>query len=159
MAGRGPAPSLPGQRRRRNSPAAGEWASLPSEGRKGRIPKWPLPNPPRPAVAELWRKVWRTPQATMWDGMGLGIELQVARWANLTIDVASGELSATAQMSSLPELRQIEDRLGLNPKGMQDRRWRIADIEEVPEAGSTADGPGASVSRLDDRRRRLTDAS
>ncbi len=163
MGGRGPAPADKDQRRRRNAPAAGEWKTLPP-GREGRAPRWPLPLPlpaEKPEVESrrlawvkeqrrLWKAVWSKPQATEWEGAGL--DEFVARWVLLTIEVGSGRLS----LPILQELRQIEDRLGLNPKGMQDRRWRLGD----PEPDEVKAEPGdATVSRLEDRRRRLTGAS
>lgn len=142
MAGRGPAPKPADQRRRRNSPMGGEWVELPREGRSGAAPKWMLPGKPSAEVARLWRWAWATPQATMWEGLAL--EPFVARWCVLTVDIHGGDLGATALMASLPELRQIEDRLGLNPKGLQDRRWRLAGEVERQDA----DKPG-TVTRLD----------
>lgn len=142
MAGRGPAPKPADQRRRRNAPTAGEWAELPREGRQGPAPKWMLPGRPGAEVLRLWRWAWSTPQACMWEGLAL--EPFVARWCKLTVEIHGGELGATALLASLPELRQIEDRLGLNPKGLQDRRWRLAGDVERLEAVT----PG-TVTRLD----------
>jgi len=145
VAGRGPAPKPADQRRRRNAPQGGEWVDLPREGRKGPAPKWMLPGKaPKAEVLKLWRWAWGTPQATMWEGLAL--EPFVARWCVLTVDVYGGDLGATALMASLPELRQIEDRLGLNPKGLQERRWRL---EAEPERPAVAGGGAGTVTRLD----------
>lgn len=136
MAGRGPAPKPAAQRRRSNAPAAGEWVDLPRAGRKGPPPAWPLPGYVTDAERELWAWAWSTPQATMWEGLAL--EPFVARWAMLTAGVRGDDVKASGLQAMLPELRQIEDRLGLNPKGLQDRRWRLAADDGQP----VADEPG-----------------
>lgn len=143
MAGRGPAPKPVDQRRRRNAPTAGDWVELPREGRSGDAPDWMLPGEPSEAVWRLWEWAWSTPQACMWEGLAL--EPFVARWCKLTVEIHGGELGATALLASLPELRQIEDRLGLNPKGLQDRRWRLAAGSEP----ASADDAPATVTRID----------
>lgn len=142
MAGRGPAPKPADQRRRSNKPAAGDWVDLPREGRSGPAPKWMLPGKPAAEVLRLWRWAWSTPQASMWEGLAL--EPFVARWCKLTVDIHTDALGATALQASLPELRQIEDRLGLNPKGLQDRRWRLAGDVAQPEADTSG-----TVTRID----------
>lgn len=143
MAGRGPAPKPAEQRRRRNAPSSGEWVDLPRSGRSGPAPKWMLPGKPSTEVARLWRWAWSTPQATRWEGLAL--EPFVARWAMLTVEATRlDDLGAERVKGVFAELRQIEDRLGLNPKGLQDRRWRLA-----AEADTTpADKPG-TVTRMD----------
>jgi hypothetical protein len=102
-----------------------------------------LPGEPSAAVWRLWEWAWSTPQATMWAGLAL--EPFVARWCKLTVEIHGGELGATALLASLPELRQIEDRLGLNPKGLQDRRWRLA----PGTAEVDADAGAGTVTHLD----------
>lgn len=139
VAGRGPAPKPAGQRRRSNKPAAGEWVDLP-KARKGRVPKWPL-GVPSYEQEQLWRRLWRTPQATMWEQSGLGTEIEVARYVLLTLEATKlEELGAEKIKGIFAEVRQVAAGLGLGPKGLQDRRWRVA--EEEAEA-ARADQPPA----------------
>ena len=126
----GPAPKQPGQRRRRNIPAGGEWQELPREGRKGKPPVWPL----GACSAEMdkhWRRLWRTPQATKWQDVK-GSDLMVARYVTLTMELYDlGAMRVSAQIAAFPELRLLEDGLGLSPKGMQQLRWQLAPDEPV----------------------------
>jgi hypothetical protein len=172
MAGRGPLPNPNAVRR--NARTAG--ITLPAEGRKGRTPKWPLPddlllgarvqvleaeqadlerllqdatdkeakslrhrlgqNVERLTIARgmielgkkaeltLWRELWKTPHAVMWERLRWTREVaQYARWK------AKAELG---DIDASREARMLADRLGLTPKAMQDLRWTIAS-DEVAE--------------------------
>src|SRR6266498_371550 len=79
------------QRRRRNATVA--MSRLPSEGRKGRTPPWPLPeinlrgadaeknDQLNDREADLWREVWHTPQAVAWERLRWTHEVaQYVRW-------------------------------------------------------------------------------
>jgi hypothetical protein len=120
------------------------WMDLPPAGRDGAPPK--LPNDPsRKWSAETrrwWRMLWAKPQATMWEQDGSTL------WtlARLYDDMVSGR-SEPVKVSA--EMRQIEDRHGLNPKAMLQLRWRVT-AEGAEESTGRADaGP------LEDRRRAL----
>jgi hypothetical protein len=52
------------------------------------------------------------------------------------------------------ECRELDDRFGLTPKAMAALRWRI--VEEQPKEPELDE---SEVTHLDDRRRRLVDAS
>jgi hypothetical protein len=67
----GPAPDPMALRRERD---AGEWKVLPGEGREGAIPEWPLEEQ---TVREgvLWGRLWRKPQALMWERYGQEYEV------------------------------------------------------------------------------------
>lgn len=122
MAGMGPPPKPAEQRRRRN--LAPQNLQLPSEGRKGATPKWPLPSPSN-AEKALWRDLWRMPQAVMWERIACHREVaQYARWKVLA---EAGEIDAAK------EARQLSDRLGLSPLALLRLRWEIAS-DEVAEA-------------------------
>lgn len=124
---RGPAPKQPSQRRRRNAPAAGEWQELPRTGPTGRAPRWPLGDE-TVFASNLWKRLWKTPQACKWTDVP-GSDLMVARYVKLT-EAIRGELRAEEMKSVYPELRLIEDGLGLSPKGMQALRWMPAQDDE-----------------------------
>lgn len=128
----GPAPKPAAQRRRTN--AAPGTIQLPAEGRRGNPPKWPLATP-KPSS---WPSLWRLPQAVAWERLHL--TRVVARYAATLVLAESPEGSAAI----LGEVRQMEDRLGLNPMAMLRLRWEIsAPVEQASSAG---------VTRLDDYR-------
>ena len=145
----GPPPKPAGQRRRTNPTIA--MTQLPSEGRQGEPPEWPLA-----ATAafdeDTWRDLWSTPQAAAWERLGVGTVRLVARYVVLLAEADVGEPKAAA------EVRQIEDRLGLSPLAMLRLRWEVA-VDEVATAragrAATAQS-GAAGARA---RLRLADAA
>ncbi|WP_372699406.1 hypothetical protein [Arthrobacter sp. JSM 101049] len=121
----------------------GSWRLLPSEGRKGNPPAWPLQKwreleKQKPAeerndaaaraidTRELatWRTIWKTPQAVAWDQ--LGWRHDVALYVRLLVASEAGSLKAAS------EARQWSNLLGLNPSAMLRNRWRIA-TDQVAE--------------------------
>lgn len=132
----GPAPKK--EARRRN--ARPDWRTLPHDGRKGRVPAWPIGRPKR-AETELWKKLWATPQAVAWED--LGWTRVVARYARLVLVCESPEVTA----AMLGELRQLEDRLGLTPMSMKRLQWEIGE-----QLASTGPGTKATVTVLDEYR-------
>lgn len=173
---RGPLPDP--NARRRNAPTI-PTTKLPAGGRKGRAP-----NPPDwvelgTAGTAWWKWAWRTPQAAAWSKGDL---VMIARRASLeddmslindadTFDVLDalgdedgaalkfmiGRLVAMAsgRLAIAKEMLQLDDRLGLTPKGMASLRWTI--VADAPSKASASKPSG--VSNLDDRRSRLTSAS
>lgn len=101
---------------------------LPSEGRQGDPPKWPLSGKP----PNVWAELWATPQAVAWEK--LGWTRVVARYARVMLAAENLEKDAMA------EARQLEDRLGLSPKSMRLLMWEISEdeISEQRETGSDA---------------------
>lgn len=73
---------------------------------------------------DLWRKLWRTPQACEWARL---------RWDR---DVAQYvRHKAAAEIGSLEDSREARQRghhLGLTPKGMKDLMWTIA-VDQVAQ--------------------------
>lgn len=155
----GPLPNA--QKRRRNAPTIAS-TMLPAEGRKGRAPTVPKAYKLRAAGTAWWRWAWRLPQATKWDSGALYV---VARRAQLEDELAAldfhdgvdledllagadqdaikrvewalSTLKRTASGSTalMKEMREIDNRLGLNPKAMADLRWSIEDrAEDEPES-------------------------
>ncbi len=112
----GPAPKPDSQRRRRN--AAPPTLRLPAAGRSGSVPHWPLDGKPPP----VWAKLWRQPQAVAWEKLHL--QRVVARYAALLVRAESGDRYAW------PEVRQLEDRLGLTPMAMLRLRWEVDDADD-----------------------------
>lgn len=123
----GPPPKHPSVRRRSNRSKAR--FVLPSEGRKGKAPKWPLPGRQLPGEADVWRALWSTPQAVAWEH--LGWVRTVARYCRVLVEAET----PGAKPLVLAEARQLEDRLGLSPMAMLRLQWEVAtdDVAEVRE--------------------------
>lgn len=123
----GPVPKPPGQKRHRNKPSATRLAgsvitTLPSEGRKGKPPKWPLSEPTEAEVA-IWADLWKTPSAVAWER--LGWTRTVARYTRILAEAEDRE----AGDGPRAEARQLEDRLGLTNMALLRLRWEIAPDE------------------------------
>lgn len=129
----GPPPKDPSTRRRRN--AAPQKVQLPSEGRSGEPPAWPISGGSKPEM-EAWAEVWATPQAVMWDR--LGWNRTVARYVRRLVE--SEKRGASSALCG--EVRQLEDRLGLSPMAMLRLGWEVTEDEvggardERPEPSS-----------------------
>lgn len=138
----GPAPKPEGEKRRRNQ-ATFDWTLLPRSGRKGATPKLPTRTPAGRAwsasTKSWWAKLWHTPQSTQWgehdDALLRMAWLREKFWAN---DASAAEMS---------ELRQLEDRYGLNDKAMLQLRWRIVDDELLEHGTAAPDAPKAGGER------------
>jgi hypothetical protein len=76
-------------------------------------------NHQRKLEADLWRDLWRLPQAVEWERLGCAREVgQYVRWKVLA---ELGDLDASR------EARQMSDRLGLTPVAMLRLRWEVVD--------------------------------
>ena len=132
MGGRGPAPRKPSSAKRRpNSGLA--FKRLPHEGRKGDPPPWPLPeitgDPAASAQeAEEWTRLWSLPQAFEWERM------QCAPLVALYVRVFVRAMRPGADTKLFGEVRQLDAKIGLSPRAMQDLRW------ETDEAPPEEDG-------------------
>jgi len=126
----GPLPNP--NRRRRNAPTI-PTTSLPAAGRKGAPPKPPRSIALGDAATAWWRWAWHTPQAAAWSKGDLYV---TARRAQL-----EDAMAESAPASILREARELDDRLGLSPKGMAALRWVIIDAEAAeaeapPDSGT-----------------------
>lgn len=149
---RGPLPSG-GATRRRNAPTI-PTTSLPAGGRKGRAPVPPLSYKLGPAGKAWWKWAWRLPQAAAWDD---GALYAIARRAELEDELAAINSQPELDLSDLDdqsllelkeridwvlralksaaggsatvmrEMRELDNRLGLNPKALAELRWTIVD--------------------------------
>lgn len=141
---RGPLPT--GEAARRNKPKI-PTTLLPAEGYQGEIPTSPLELGP---VAEAWwRWAWRTPQAAAWSDGDLYF---VAHRAQIEGDLraldpedfdrldglAGAEVAealkslrglVTGKVSLVSRANEMDDKLGLTPKGLAQLRWKIAEAE------------------------------
>jgi hypothetical protein len=145
MAGRGPAPKAPEQRRRANAPTAGEWIELPaSAGTKPpALPKRPKGFAWSPRTKQAWRAWWGDPVSSQWSDGDRDLVYHLLyvheSW------VREPTVSAAA------EIRQLRDNLGLSPKGRQDRRWRIAPVADVAELNKAREEKTAARRRREIR--------
>lgn len=148
----GPLPNP--QRRRTNAPTI-PTTNLPAGGRHAPAPKVPRWVKLGKSGRAWWAWAWRTPQAAAWAA---GHEVFVARRASLEDDLSALEdirgldfdvllgasasearqavarvaALATSRLSVLKEMRELDDRLGLSPKGMAALRWQVvADAPDV----------------------------
>lgn len=169
----GPLPKPAGQRRRRNAPTI-PTTELPAEGRKGPAPKCPkvLGKPGK----AWWSWAWKLPQALGWSSGDLyalarRAELEdvlevldagdqafdLADYLDLDADLRAanqrlrsviGTLRAQAgnRSSVVREMRELDDRFGLTPKGFAALRWRIVEKAEEPEKQQSA-APSAARRR------------
>lgn len=158
MAGRGPLPA-PGARRR-NAPTI-PTTSLPASGRKGRAPKVPDAYALGDAGRAWWRWAWGLPQAAAWD---TGALYTIARRASLEDDLAAMDFAdhldlgdlfdesneearrrvewalstlkrcASGSLAIEKEMRELDGKLGLNPKALAELRWKIVPDEEPEPA-------------------------
>lgn len=116
---------------------------LPSTGRAGDAPRWPLSG----RAPKVWGELWVLPQAVAWEQ--LHHERVVARYARALVRAEKPDASAAV----MSEVRQLEDRLGLSPMAMLRLGWEIAAVAP-PAAGVLEEpaGAGAEVAQLDEYR-------
>lgn len=121
MAGFGAAPK-PGSRQPNRGLGAAAQQRLPSSGRQGPVPNWPLGRPTK-RESELWERIWKIPQAVAWER--LEWTDAVARYVRVQVVAEKPK----APFIALAEARQMEDRLGLSPLSLLRLRWEIVDEE------------------------------
>jgi hypothetical protein len=140
----GPPPDPNALRRERKTDAAG-WSLLPSAGRVGPAPEWPLVPHGNDVMREReearWADMWTRPQAVMWERLGQQIEVAmfVRKLTEAELPKTSNELQKV--------VRQYLDSLGLSVQGMLRNRWKIEQPAAPAEGGSTASAPRRASAR------------
>lgn len=134
----GPPPDPNALRRDRKSDAT--WTTLPSDGRQGNAPEWPLTEQDD-REAELWADLWSRPQAVMWER--LGQEYEVA----MCVRILAKAEAPRAGTELLKVSRQYFDSLGLTTQGMLRNRWRIEQAAPETPAAAPAAAPKRPSSR------------
>jgi hypothetical protein len=137
----GPAPDPTALRRERD---AGEWTILPAEGRQGATPDWPLTEQ-GDRETELWGRLWKVPQALMWERYGQ--EIEVALYVRRLCEAEKPD--AFIGLGTL--VRQMGDSLGLSTPGMRANRWRIdraSEEDETPAGPTPTTAPTSARARL-----------
>jgi len=104
-------------------------SALPSEGHKGRAPRWPLFEVTDREMA-VWRALWKTPQACAWA-------LPSERWRILTVALYCRTLvrceDPEAPASLLAQLHRFADQIGMTTAGLSEMGWKVA-VDEVGQA-------------------------
>jgi hypothetical protein len=95
--------------------------------REGPPPRWPLGRPSK-IESETWAELWTLPQAAAWERSQS--TRVVARYCQLLLKAEFGNVLL------MPEVRMLEDRLGLSPMAMLRLRWEVA-ADEVDEKRQT----------------------
>ena len=129
------------QRRRRN--ATVPMVQLPLEGYSGDIPEWPL-QIAHPGEIDRWNTVWRHPAAVLWKQQRL--ELIVARYVRDCLKVEADNKSAALLKA---EVRQQEDRLGLNPYALMRLRWEVVQDEVAVKRDDNVRQPARRLRAVD----------
>lgn len=132
-------PAKPDGQKVNRNPSLKPLVVLPAAGRSGPVPLPPL-DLGEPARA-LWARMWRLPQATRWS------EGDLAPLCRLVVLQADPDRWGSA----LGEIRQLEDRFGLNPEARQRLGWVL---DDDPLAATVVDPP-ASVTAIGERRARV----
>jgi hypothetical protein len=175
-----PGPLPAENKRRRNAPAV-PTTKLPVGGRTGTVPRPPSWVKLDKCGKAWWRWAWTTPQACAWAP---GHEVMIARRASLEDDLAAigtvhsldaldgldpedatafkGLIQrlaalATGRLAICREMRELDDRLGLTPKGLAALRWTVVDDGAAAAADTVAPKGVADMTAA--RRRKMTDAS
>jgi hypothetical protein len=123
MAGRGFLPTGEAAHRGKTLPTT----QLPITGRTAPPPECPYDL--EPGGAKWWEWAWKTPQAAGWSD---GDAYFVARRARLE--------DTEQTQPVVREMREMDDRLGLTPKGLAALRWKIVEPDEGEKAGAPASG-------------------
>jgi hypothetical protein len=64
---------------------------------------------------------------------------------------------ATGRLQLMKHMTDLDDKLGLTPKGQAALRWKV--VDDTPADLSAPPATGGNVTGIDSRRARLTDAS
>jgi hypothetical protein len=144
---------LPDPSRRRTNASVIPTVDLPRGGLAALGAKAPpLPKGMGRKASAWWRWAWKTPQAVGW-GVGAGMEQLVERRARLE-DRQTTDISTRDELALQRQMLDIDDRLGLTPKGMAALRWRIVADPEPAGAAGTQQGV-TDLTEERDRRARI----
>lgn len=80
------------------------------------------------AEVQLWRELWKLPQAVIWKETGANRE--VAQYVRWKVRAEQGDLKAAT------EARLLSDRLGLNPLALLRLRAEVEHVDEAETKGN-----------------------
>lgn len=142
----GPAPD-PNSARSEKRGAKFSALALPSEGYRGRVPAFPLPQINRGSAAAtksfrtreiaIWREAWKTPQACAWAR-------ESWRWSTIAEFArikAAVELDPDSNAALLSRLREYRNEIGLTPDGLRMNGWAIVVDEVAKQAAKKTTAP------------------
>lgn len=117
---------------------------MPSEGRRGKAPAWPLPT----ATARervVWNRLWKKPQAVLWEQLGQQdiVGLYVRRFCE------AEQRGSAANLSTL--VKQLADYLLLTIPAMHSARVTVASDEVAAARSKKADSKPKAPSSVRDR--------
>lgn len=143
--------------RRRNAPTI-PTTKLPAAGRAGDAPDCPYALAAAGAV--WWGWAWALPQAAAWSAgdvyfvarraameddlaalgavEGLDFEELAGRYEETAAAIRRVAGLATGRLQVMKEMRELDDRLGLTPKGMAALRWTIVAEPEKSTGAPTS---------------------
>jgi hypothetical protein len=146
--------------------------ALPSEGRQGRVPAFPLPKivrwkfedgkrvPDKTGSTsfrrremDVWRAHWKMPQACAW-------ELEPWRWPTIAEFCRLKtvvEMEPDANASLVAQLHRFRDQIGLTPAGLRENGWAIARNQVGEQAAKKAAAKPAAKKAAPARRLRSID--
>lgn len=113
----GPPPDPNALRRDRPNDRA-DWTLLPSAGRRGRTPPWPLREPDEEELA-MWTRLWKLPQAVAWEA-GHYVDTVACYVRALYVAQAIHARAADRTIAC-----RYQDALGLTDAGLRSNRWLI----------------------------------
>jgi hypothetical protein len=102
-------------------------------------PDWPLPGKPSVRERALWVRMWRKPQAIMWERAGQ--ELDVAVYCRRFAESERREAPVTGSVL----VKQLSDSLGLSQPGLRSLRWKISADEVTERRQAARPAAGASA--------------
>lgn len=119
----GPPPAPAEQRRRRNTPAGGEWQNAPGVGwQHGKPP--PPPKGLRPEMVEEWKAWFSCWWAAFWTPDDVPMLRRMAAMQNECLRIEAGDYTEKTRPSPpYGEWRQLTDRFGMTPKARLSLRW------------------------------------
>jgi hypothetical protein len=107
---------------RRHGKGDSDWLLLPTSGREGDAPDWPLDPEANSRERSLWSSLWSKPQAVAWESNG--VELEVALYVRRLCEAERP--GSPTNLSTL--VRQLSDSLGLSTVGLRSNRWKIGEV-------------------------------
>lgn len=102
--------------------------ALPSEGYRGKVPDFPLPDELE-RESQLWAQIWRTPQAAAWSVQPWR-RYTVAQWVRWSVRAEDLEASAAIVTAVI----RFADQIGMTPAGLKENGWAIAADELAAKA-------------------------
>ena len=96
--------------------------ALPSEGYRGEVPDFPLPQVSEREL-EVWAQAWRTPQACAWSMPSESWRQRtVALWVRTLVRCED----PAAPAALLSQLHRFADQIGMTTAGLAEMGWRVA---------------------------------